>query len=93
MAIPFYRAWRGDWQLWRGAFRTGTAALGGVVSLLAYGIVIFAMTRAPMGTVSALRETSVLFAVLLGRIFFAEQLTARRIMSVLVIATGALCLE
>jgi drug/metabolite transporter (DMT)-like permease len=64
-----------------------------VVSLLAYGIVIFAMTRAPMGTVSALRETSVLFAVLLGRIFFAEQLTARRIGSVLVIAAGALCLE
>jgi drug/metabolite transporter (DMT)-like permease len=64
-----------------------------VVSLLAYGIVIFAMTRAPMGTVSALRETSVLFAVLLGRIFFAEQLTARRIGSALVIAAGALCLE
>jgi drug/metabolite transporter (DMT)-like permease len=92
-AIPFYRLWRGDWHLWRGAFRTGTASLGGLVSLLAYGIVIFAMTRAPMGTVSALRETSVVFAVLLGRIFFAEQLTARRIVSVLVIAAGALCLE
>ena len=92
-AIPIYLAWRRDWQLWRGTFRTGTAALGGVVSLLAYGIVIFAMTRAPMGTVSALRETSVLFAVLLGRIFFAEQLTARRIVSALVIAAGALCLE
>jgi drug/metabolite transporter (DMT)-like permease len=92
-AIPFYLAWRRDWHLWRGPFRTGMAALGGVVSLLAYGIVIFAMTRAPMGTVSALRETSVLFAVLLGRIFFAEQLTARRIGSALVIAAGALCLE
>ena len=93
MMIPLYLAWRRDWHLWRGTFRTGTAAFGGVVSLLAYGIVIFAMTKAPMGTVSALRETSVLFAVLLGRIFFAEQLTARRIVSVLVIAAGALCLE
>jgi drug/metabolite transporter (DMT)-like permease len=63
------------------------------VSLLAYGIVIFAMTIAPMGSVSALRETSVLFAVLLGRIIFGEKLTARRIVSVLVIAAGALCLE
>jgi len=92
-AIPLYLAWRRDWHLWRGAFRTGTAALGGVVSLLAYGIVIFAMTRAPMGSVSALRETSVLFAILLARIFFAEALTARRLISALVIAAGALCLE
>ncbi|MCX7279964.1 MAG: EamA family transporter, partial [Alphaproteobacteria bacterium] len=61
--------------------------------VLAYGIVIFAMTVAPMGSVSALRETSVLFAVLLGRIFFGEKLTTRRIVSVLVIAAGALCLE
>jgi drug/metabolite transporter (DMT)-like permease len=61
--------------------------------VLAYGIVIFAMTRAPMGSVSALRETSVLFAILLGRVFFGEGLTARRIVSVLVIAAGALCLE
>ena len=61
--------------------------------MLAYGIVIFAMTRAPMGSVSALRETSVLFAVLLARIFFGEKLTSRRVLSVLVIAAGALCLE
>ena len=46
-----------------------------------------------MGSVSALRETSVLFAVLLGRIFFGETLTARRIVSALVIVAGALCLE
>jgi uncharacterized membrane protein len=40
-----------------------------------------------------LRETSVLFAVLLARIFFAEKLTGRRVLSALVIATGVLCLE
>jgi drug/metabolite transporter (DMT)-like permease len=92
-AVPVYWVRRRDTALWRGARHTGLAALGGVVSLLAYGIVIFAMTRAPMGTVSALRETSVLFAVLLGRMFFGETLTARRILSALVIAAGALCLE
>ena len=92
-ALPVYWVRRRDFHLWRGARATGMAALGGLVSLLAYGIVIFAMTRAPMGSVSALRETSVLFAVLLGRIVFGEKLTARRIASVLVIAAGALCLE
>lgn len=92
-AIPVYWLRRRDWRLWRGLRQTGTAALGGVVSLLAYGIVIFAMTRAPMGAVSALRETSVLFAVLLGRIFFAETLTGRQVVSALVIVVGAICLE
>lgn len=92
-AAPVYWLRRRDGRLWRGARATGLAGLGGVVSLLAYGIVIFAMTAAPMGSVSALRETSVLFAVLLGRLFFAESLTPRRIVSALVIAAGALCLE
>ncbi len=92
-ALPLYKFRRPGAALWQGARATGLAALGGVVSVLAYGIVIFAMTVAPMGSVSALRETSVLFAVLLGRIFFGETLTARRIISVLVIAAGALCLE
>lgn len=92
-ALPLYLIRRRDIAIWRGAKDTGLAALGGVVSLLAYGIVIFAMSVAPMGSVSALRETSVLFAVLLGRIVFGEKLTARRIVSVLVIAAGALCLE
>jgi drug/metabolite transporter (DMT)-like permease len=92
-AVPVYWLRRRDTHLWRGASATGMAALGGVVSLIAYGIVIFAMTRAPMGSVSALRETSVLFAVLLGRLFFAESLTPRRILSAMVIVAGALCLE
>ena len=92
-AVPVYVMRRRDWRLWRGWRQTGAAALGGVVSLLAYGIVIFAMTRAPMGAVSALRETSVLFAVLLGRIFFGEMLSGRRVLSALVIVVGAVCLE
>ncbi len=92
-ALPLYKFRRPGAALWQGTRATGLAALGGMVSVLAYGIVIFAMTVAPMGSVSALRETSVLFAVLLGRVFFGEKLTARRIVSVLVIAAGALCLE
>lgn len=76
-----------------GAARTGLAASAGIISVVAYGIVIFAMAHAPMGSVSALRETSVLFAVLLGRIVFGEKLTARRIGSALVIVAGVLCLE
>ncbi|TFY87409.1 EamA family transporter [Pseudomonas kairouanensis] len=68
---------------------TVTAVVGGLVSLLAYGMVIYAMNEAPLGAVSALRETSVLFALLIGYVFLGETLTARRILACIVIASGA----
>lgn len=63
---------------------------GGLVSLLAYGIVIYAMTDAPMGAVSALRETSVVFAALLGYFFLGESLTLRKVLACVVIASGTI---
>jgi len=92
LAVAVWLVLRGPATLWRGARRTGVAALGGVVSLLAYAIVIIAMTHAPMGMVSALRETSILFAILLGRIFFGEALTPRRLLAGLMMVAGVLCL-
>jgi drug/metabolite transporter (DMT)-like permease len=65
-----------------------TAFFGGLVALLAYGIVIYAMSAAPMGAVSALRETSVLFAALIGYFFLGETLTVRKILACAVIAIG-----
>lgn len=76
--------------LWSRSTARGLGA--GIMSLLAYGIVIWALTLAPMGPVSALRETSVLFAMLLGRLFMREKLTARRVSACMVIACGAICL-
>ena len=66
------------------------AVVGGLVSLLAYAIVIYAMNEAPLGAVSALRETSVLFAALIGSVFLGETLTARRVLACVVIVTGTL---
>ncbi len=67
----------------------GIALTGGCLAVLAYGIVIFAMQKSPMGIVSALRETSVVFATLIGWFFLGETLTLRRIAACLVIAFGA----
>jgi drug/metabolite transporter (DMT)-like permease len=74
------------------AAQVWTALGGGTMSLLAYGIVIWAVTLAPMGTVSALRETSVLFAALIAWLFLGEKLSARRIGSCLLITVGAIVL-
>jgi len=65
------------------------AVAGGLVSLLAYGIIIAVMASAPMGAVSALRETSVLFAAVLGTLFLGERLTIGKIVACAGIAAGA----
>ena len=69
-------------------------ALGGAVaSLGSYGIALWAMTQAPVATVAALRETSVLFAVLLGAWFLKEAFTPRRVVGTLVIVAGVMALR
>lgn len=66
----------------------GTALLGGVVSLVAYGLVIYAMQAAPMGAVSALRETSVLFAALIGYLLLGEPLSIQKCAACVLITAG-----
>jgi drug/metabolite transporter (DMT)-like permease len=67
------------------------AVCGGLISLAAYGVIIWAMRDSAMGAVSALRETSVVFAALLGAIFLNERLTVWRIFACCIIAAGAAC--
>jgi drug/metabolite transporter (DMT)-like permease len=69
----------------------GKAASGGLISLAAYAAIIWAMQANPMGAVSALRETSVVFAALLGAVFLNERLSALRIAACCIIAAGAAC--
>jgi hypothetical protein len=63
----------------------------GLISLAAYGAIIRAMQASAMGAVSALRETSVLFAALLDAIFLGERLTGWQIAACCIIAIGAAC--
>jgi drug/metabolite transporter (DMT)-like permease len=58
--------------------------VGGACALGAYSIALWAMTRAPVALVAVLRETSVIFAAVIGAVAFKEKLTRRRLM-----ATGA----
>lgn len=56
----------------------------------AYAISVWAMTRAPIAVVAALRETSILFAVLIGWAVFGERLSRGKIIAALVIVTGVI---
>ena len=64
------------------------AVLAGAVSIIAYAIVLWAMTQGALGIVSALRETSVVFAALIGWLFLHERLSWRRFAACGVIAGG-----
>jgi drug/metabolite transporter (DMT)-like permease len=87
-----FMAARGKLVVRWSAPETRMALLAGIVQLVTYGTVIWALTMAPIGPVSALRETSIVFAAVIGRIFLSEPLTARRLGACVVIAAGAACL-
>jgi drug/metabolite transporter (DMT)-like permease len=70
-----------------------TVLSGGALSAAAYGIVIWAMTVAPIALVAALRETSVLFAAVLGVIFLREPLKAVRVLAALLVFAGVVLLR
>ncbi|MCF6433375.1 DMT family transporter [Leisingera sp. MMG026] len=61
---------------------------GGLVSMTAYGLVLYAKNFAPLGAVSALRETSVIFAALIGFFFLKEGYWIRRLGSAVLMACG-----
>jgi drug/metabolite transporter (DMT)-like permease len=69
------------------------SVLGGVLALIAYGLVIWAMSRAPMASVSALRETSVIMAALIGTRLLREPFGRRRVVAASVVALGVVLLE
>lgn len=90
LMLASYLVMRGGIDLRPRSRETWKAIGGGFVSLVAYGVVLVAYSLAPAGPVSALRETSVVFAVLIGRLFLGETLTARRIAACVVVAAGAI---
>jgi len=61
---------------------------GGVLSLGAYWIVIWAMTVAPIALVAALRETSVLFGSAIAVVFLKEPLRPIRLVAAVMIVCG-----
>ncbi|WP_308286843.1 EamA family transporter [Actinomadura parmotrematis] len=66
------------------------AAAGGVISMAAYGIVLWAQTRGALASVAALRETGVISGAVIGAVFFGERMGARRVAAACVVAAGVL---
>jgi drug/metabolite transporter (DMT)-like permease len=63
---------------------------GGLVSAAAYGLVIYVKAIAPLGMVSTLRETSVVFAALIGMLWLGERPWKLRLTAAVVVALGVI---
>lgn len=72
-------------------WRRGLA--GGALMVTAYGLVLWAMTRAPVAAVAALRETSVVFAAFIGARLLGERFGGARMAAAAVVAAGAALLQ
>jgi len=73
--------------------RWPVALVGACASLGAYGIALWAMTRAPVASVAALRETSVLFAALIGALFLHERFRPQRALGTAAVVAGVMALR
>ena len=67
--------------------------LGGFCSVAAYAIVLWAMTRAPVAAISALRETSVLFAAIIGTVLLKEGFGFARLVGAVSVVAGVAALK
>lgn len=66
---------------------------GGAGSVASYGLALYAMTKAPIAAVAALRETSILFALIISVVFLKEKASIWRYIAGGVIALGALIMK
>jgi len=67
--------------------------VGGTIAFLVYAIVVWGFTQAPIPIVSALRETSIIFALLIGTLFLKEKFTLLKTVAVLTIFFGIILLK
>ena len=66
--------------------------LGGLFAALAYGLVIYVKIFTPLGAVSAVRESSVIFAAVIGAVYFGERPWRRRVFAAAAVTTGVVAL-
>jgi len=73
-------AWRRGWA---------RVLVSGLLGTVSFGVFIWALSRAPIGPVSALRETSIIFASLIGMLVLREKMTAARVTATSLVVIGA----
>lgn len=60
---------------------------------MAYALVVWAFTQAPIALVTALRETSIIFALLIGVVWMKERLDLAKLFATMMTLIGAILLR
>jgi len=79
---------RGRSVLPQNSYQISVGLLAGFASFVAYAIIVWAMTQAPIALVTALRESSILFAMIFGWFFFREQMGLSKVLAGIMIVIG-----
>jgi drug/metabolite transporter (DMT)-like permease len=95
LCVPAWALARRRHELLSGTSRRvlGSGLLAGGLSVLAYGLVLWAQTRGDLAPISALRETSVIFGAVIGTVVFREPFGRWRIAATLLVVIGVLLLN
>jgi drug/metabolite transporter (DMT)-like permease len=71
----------------------GAGLAAGALSVLAYGLVLWAQTRGALAPIAALRETSVIFGAIIATLIFREPFGRTRILATFLVAGGIILLN
>ncbi len=62
--------------------------VGGTLSYIVYAIVVWAFTKAPIPLVGALRESGIIFSIIIGIFFLNEKISINKVISIILIFLG-----
>jgi drug/metabolite transporter (DMT)-like permease len=94
LCVPMFAVFRRRDVLLKQPKRILLAGLAaGALSVLAYGLVLWAQTRGALAPIAALRETSVIFGAIIGTLIFREPFGRSRIAATVLVATGIVLLN
>jgi drug/metabolite transporter (DMT)-like permease len=94
LCVPMFAVFRRRDVLLKQPKRILLAGLAaGALSVLAYGLVLWAQTRGALAPIAALRETSVIFGAIIGTLIFREPFGRTRIAATVLVAAGIVLLN
>ena len=95
MIFPFVLKYMGYSNVFRRVLKEAKLIfwVGGTLSYIVYGIVVWSFTKAPIPLVGALRESSIVFSILIGFFFLKERVTFIKVASIVAIFAGVVFLK
>jgi len=67
--------------------------VGGSISYIVYAIIVWSFTKAPIPLVGALRETGIIFSIIIGMLFLNEKISTYKVISIILIFLGVVGLK